>query len=459
MKSGSRDMTVGSPLRLLTAFTLPALAGNLLNQVYSITDSIIVGRYLGQTSLAAIGVTMPIVLLTAAMVIGLNVGVGILLSQAFGRKDIGQMRHTFANSLYLALIIAVFTTGVGLPLTLPILKLMGTPSAPMAEAASYMHINFATTIFPLLYYLFNNAFRGMGDSMMALWCLIVSVVINVFLDILFVAVFGWGVPGTAWATAIAQALSVVFSAVMLYRRFPEMRLRRADFRPDRPLLGEITKLAVPIAVQTGFNNLGNVVVQSCINGFGEAVMAAYTAASRLGTLSLMPAETLGSSMSVFAGQNFGAGRLGRIKKGVKASWQLNVIISVILGGVLLVFGKSFIGLFLKDPSREVTTAAYRFLLFAAVPGILNGIMCIYQQTLRGVGKATQAVIGGFMQLGAKVLVALLGARVILQLDVVWLAWPVSFVAGTVFPFLVYRRMIRGVPEDEPEQNENTEAKA
>lgn len=449
MKSGKKDMTVGSPLKLLTAFTLPALAGNLLNQVYSITDSIIVGRYLGQTSLAAIGVTMPIVLLTAAMVIGLNVGVGILLSQAFGRKDIDQMRHTFANSFYLALIIAVFTTGVGLPLTVPILKLMGTPAAPMAEAASYMHINFATTIFPLLYFLFNNAFRGMGDSMTALWCLIVSVVVNVFLDILFVAVFGWGVPGSAWATAIAQALSVVFSVIMLYRRFPEMHLKREDFRLDRPLLGAITKLAVPIAVQTGFNNLGNVVVQGCINGFGEAVMAAYTAASRLGTLSLMPAETLGSSMSVYAGQNFGAGRHGRIRAGVKASWQLNVIISVVLSGALLIFGKSCIGLFLKEPSAEVTTAAYRFLLFAAMPGILNGIMCIYQQTLRGVGKATQAVIGGFMQLGAKVLVALLGAKVFMQLDVVWLAWPISFVAGTVFPFFAYHKMFRGVPEDEP----------
>ena len=444
-------MTIGSPLQLLTAFTLPALAGNLLNQVYSITDSIIVGRYLGQTSLAAIGVTMPIVLLTAAMVIGLNIGVGILLSQAFGRKDIDQMRHTFANSFYLALIIAVFTTGVGLPLTVPILKLMGTPAAPMAEAASYLHINFATTIFPLLYFLFNNAFRGMGDSMTALWCLIVSVVINIFLDILFVAVFGWGVPGSAWATAIAQALSVVFSVIMLYRRFPEMHLKRKDFRLDRPLLGAITKLAVPIAVQTGFNNLGNVVVQSCINGFGEAVMAAYTAASRLGTLSLMPAETLGSSMSVYAGQNYGAGKLGRIRKGVKASWQMNVIISVILGSALLIFGKMSVGLFLKDPSPEVTTTAYRFLLFAAVPGILNGIMCIYQQTLRGVDKATQAVIGGFMQLGAKVLAALLGAKVFLKLDMVWLAWPISFVAGTIFPFIVYQRMFHGVSDRESEQ--------
>jgi len=435
-------MTEGSPLRLLTAFTLPALAGNLLNQVYSITDSIIVGRYLGQTSLAAIGVCMPVVLLTAAMVIGLNIGVGILLSQSFGRRDIDSMRHTFANSFYLALIIAVFTTAVGYPLTVPILKLMGTPAGPMAEAAQYMHINFLTTIFPLLYFLFNNAFRGMGDSMTALWCLIVSVVINVLLDILFVAVLGCGVAGSAWATAIAQALSVVFSVIMLYKKYPEMHLKKEDFRFDKPLLGKITRLAVPIALQTGFNNLGNIVVQSCINGFGEAVMAAYTAASRLGTLSLLPVETVGSALSVYAGQNHGAGRRDRIRLGVKASWQLNIIISVILSGILLAGGKFCIRLFLEEPSAEVTTAAYRYLLFAAVPGVLDGIMCIYQQTLRGVGKATQAVIGGFIQLGAKVVMALLGAHVFVNLDVVWLAWPVSFLAGTVFPFLVYRRMLR-----------------
>ncbi len=447
MKASSRDMTVGKPLRLLTVFTIPALAGNLLNQVYSITDSIIVGRYLGQTSLAAIGVTMPVVLLTAAMIIGLNVGVGILLSQSFGRKDTDGMRHILANSLYLALIIAIFTTAVGYPLTVPILKLMGTPEGPMKEAAQYMHINFATTIFPLLYFLLNNAFRGMGDSMTALWCLIVSVVVNVFLDIFFVAVLGLGVAGTAWATAIAQAMSVIFSIIMLYVKFPQMRLKKSDFKLEKKLLGGISKLAVPIAVQTGFNNLGNIVVQSCINGFGEAIMAAYTAASRVGTLSLMPAETVGSSLSVYAGQNYGAKKPGRIRLGVRASWWMNIVISVVLGLLMIFLGKQSTGLFLEDPSVEVTNAAYCYLLFAAVPGILNGMMCIYQQTIRGVGKATQAVIGGFMQLGAKVLLALLGAYVFKSLDIVWLAWPVSFVVGTIYPFFVYRKTFRAVPAE------------
>lgn len=441
MKSNAMDMTVGSPLRILTAFTLPALAGNLLNQVYSITDSIIVGRFLGQTALAAIGVCMPIILLTASMIIGLNVGVGILMSQSFGRKDIPQMRHIFANSFYLAGLLSVLVALIGYPLTVPILKLMGTPEGPLREAASYMHINFVTTVFPLFYFLFNNAFRGMGDSLTALYCLIVSVVCNIFLDILFVAVFGFGVAGSAWATALSQGLSVLFAFIMLYKKYKEMHMTKEDFRMDMPLLKNITTLAVPIALQSGFNNLGNVIVQSCINGFGEAVMAAYTAASRLGTLSLMPVENVGNSLSVFAGQNYGAQKEERIKEGVRASWQLNIIMSVILGLVLIFFGKNMVGLFLENPGEEVMTVAYRYLLIAAVPGIFDGIMFIYQQVLRGMGRATESVYGGFMQLGAKVVIALIGAH-FLNLDIVWLAWPLSFIAGTIYPYIVYKRLTK-----------------
>lgn len=227
---------------------------------------------------------------------------------------------------------------------------------------------------------------------------------------------------------------------MLYWKYKEMRMTREDFRVDPPLLKEVTVLAVPIALQSGFNNLGNIVVQSCINGFGETVMAAYTVASRLGTLSLMPVENVGNSMSVYAGQNFGAGDHKRIRMGVKASQVLNIVISAIMGLLLILFGRNMIYLFLENPSEEILTVSYRYLLFAAVPGILNGIMCIYQQTLRGVGQAGKSVIGGFMQLGTKVAVALLGAYALRNLDVVWLAWPLSFIAGTIYPYIVYKQM-------------------
>lgn len=435
----SLDMTKGSALKALTAFTLPALAGNLLNQAYSITDSIVVGRVLGQTSLAAIGVCMPIILLTSSMVIGVNIGVSILMSQAFGRKDIAAMRHILANSLYLGLIISLITVALGIPLTRPVLKLMGTPEGPMEEAVTYMYITFAATICPLMYFMFNGVFRSFGDSVTSLYCLIVSVVSNIVLDILFVTAFHWGVAGSAYATALAQILSIIFSVITLYKKYPEIRLKKEDIYYDRKLIRQITGFAIPIAVQNGFNNLGNIVVQGCINGFGEAVMAAYTAASRLGTLSLMPVENLGGSLSVYAGQNYGAKKFKRIKLGVNSAWILNVIMSTVLGLVLVIGGRNIAGLFIADASEEVMKTAYQYLLIAAVPGILCGMMCIYQQVLRGIGKPNDSVIGGFMQLGAKVVVALAGAIIFKNLTVVWLAWPISFVVGTIYPYIIYKK--------------------
>lgn len=439
MKRQNLDMTAGDPFRLLTLFTIPALASNLLNQVYSFTDSLIVGRYLGQTSLAAVGVCMPVILLVSAMVIGLNIGVGILMSQCFGRHDYDAMRHTLANAVYLGLILGVVVAAIGIPTAQPILELMGTPEGPMQDAVAYMRISFVATVFPIFYYMFSNAFRGIGDGYTALYCLVVSVISNVILDYVFVAMFGWGVAGSAYATALAQGLSVVFAVAMLYIKYPQMRMNRQDFRPDGKLFAQVTRLAVPIAVQSGFNNLGNVVVQSCINGFGEVVMASYTVASRLGSFALMPVETVGGSLSVYAGQNHGAKRTDRIDEGVNASVKLNLIVSTVLGALLVLFGKPLTRLFLPEAAEQVMAISYRHLLYTAVPGFLYGLMFVYQYVLRGVGKAKESMVGSFMQLGAKVAVAACGAWLLHSLDLVWIAWPVSYIAGTIYPYIVYTR--------------------
>ena len=206
------DMTEGKPISLLWAFTFPTLMGNLLNQVYSITDSIVVGRYLGQTALAAVGSTMPVILLLAALMIGINVGVGIIISRYFGQKNEELMRRAFVNSLYLGLFLSAGMMVMGLTFSGTILRWMGTPEGPLQEATAYLEISFITMICPLMYYLFSSAFRGLGDSQTALYCLIVSVLSNIGLDVLFVAVFRWGVAGSAWATALAQALSAVVAA-------------------------------------------------------------------------------------------------------------------------------------------------------------------------------------------------------------------------------------------------------
>lgn len=426
------DMTEGKPISLLWAFTFPTLMGNLLNQVYSITDSIVVGRYLGQTALAAVGSTMPVILLLAALMIGINVGVGIIISRYFGQKNEELMRRAFVNSLYLGLFLSAGMMVMGLTFSGTILQ----------EATAYLEISFITMICPLMYYLFSSAFRGLGDSQTALYCLIVSVLSNIGLDMLFVAVFRWGVAGSAWATALAQALSAVVAAVLLFRKYPMMRMRRQDLRLHGKLLRQITVLAIPIAVQSAFNNLGNLVAQSAVNLFGEATMAAYTAASRIGTLALMPVETIGSSLSVYASQNHGAGKPQRIRQGVRASLQLSLVVSTVLGVFLLLCGRQMAGLFLTEPSAEILTVVQRFLLITAVPGILAGVMQVYQQVLRGVDRANQALMGGVMQLITKIAVVAVGAWGMRNLDVVWLGWPASFVAGTVIPYFCFQKIVR-----------------
>ena len=425
-------MTRGDVLGGLLAFSVPSLIGNLLHQVYSLTDSIVVGRILGMEALAAVGCTLPLILLLAALMIGTNIGVGVLLSQAFGAKDMPRMRRGFLNSLYVGLGISLVLAVVGVPFSKPILVLMGTPEGPLQNAVAYLRINFITSFCPMAYYLFSCAFRGMGDSRTDLYCLIVSVSTNVVLDILFVAVFRWGVAGSAWATALAQLGSAVVAAVLLFRKYPVMRPARADLMPDRKLIAQIGRLSVPIAAQSAFNNIGNLVAQGAVNGFGAVVMAAYTAAGRVGAFALMPLETVGNTLSIFVGQNYGAGKMGRIDEGRRVALRLQLLLSTVLGLLLILFGKPVTRLFLADASEELLTVSYAYLLITAAPGFLAGLMFTYQQLLRGMGDTRASMRGGVIQLVAKVAVIALGAQVLHSLNAVWAAWPVSFAAAALY---------------------------
>ena len=328
-------MTQGDVRKALLAFSVPSLIGNLLHQVYSLTDSIVVGRILGMEALAAVGCTMPLILLLAALMIGTNIGVGVLLSQAFGAHDMERMRRGFLNSLYVGLGISAVLAVIGAPLSQPVLKLMGTPEETLRNATAYLRINFLTSFCPMLYYLFSCAFRGMGDSRTDLYCLIVSVAMNVVLDILFVAAFHWGVAGSAWATAIAQLSSSVFAAILLFKKYPVMRPGPGDMKPDRKLISTIGRLSVPIAAQSAFNNIGNLVAQGAVNSFGAVAMAAYTAAGRVGAFALMPLETLGNTLSIYTGQNYGAGKTARMEEGRRVTLRLQFGLSTVLGVLLL----------------------------------------------------------------------------------------------------------------------------
>ena len=417
MQKTSLDMTQGDVLGGLLAFSVPALIGNLLHQVYSLTDSIVVGRILGVEALAAVGCTMPLILLLASLMIGTNIGVGVLLSQAFGAHDMLRMRRGFFNSLYVGLGISLVLAVIGTPLAKPVLVLMGTPEGPLQNAVAYLRINFLTSLCPMLYYLFSCAYRGMGDSRTDLYCLIVSVAMNVLLDILFVAVFRWGVA---------------------FKKYPVMRPEKADLYPDRALMAEIGRLSVPIAAQSAFNNIGNLVAQGAVNVFGTVAMAAYTAASRVGAFALMPLETLGNTLSIYTGQNYGAGKPVRIEQGRIITLRMQLILSTALGLLLVLFGRGITRLFLADASKELLDISYQYLLITAVPGALAGLMFTYQQLLRGVGDTVASMRGGVIQLAVKVAAIAVGVRVFHSLTLTWTAWPLSFAAAALYLLLHYR---------------------
>ena len=395
-------MTQGDVMRGLVAFSVPSLIGNLLHQVYSLTDSIVVGRILGVEALAAVGCTMPLILLLAALMIGTNIGVGVLLSQAFGAQDMDRMRRGFLNSLYVGAGISLALAVFGAPLSRPVLVLMGTPEETLQNAVAYLRINFLTSLCPMLYYLFSCAFRGMGDSRTDLYCLAVSVGMNVVLDILFVAAFRWGVAGSAWATALAQLTSAVFAAILLFKKYPAMRPEKDDLKPDGKLIGTIGRLSIPIAAQSAFNNIGNLVAQGAVNGFGAVAMAAYTAAGRVGAFALMPLETFGNTLSIYTGQNYGAGKMDRLAEGKRVTLRLQLLLSTVLGLLLLLFGRAITRLFLADTTEELLKISYQYLLITAVPGILPGLMFTFQQLLRGTGDTAASMVGGLIQLVTKV---------------------------------------------------------
>ena len=433
-------MTQGDVLGGLLAFSAPALVGNFLHQIYSLTDSIVVGRVLGVEALAAVGCTMPIILLLASLMIGTNIGVSILLSHAFGARDMDGMRRGFFNSLYLGLMISAVMAAAGAPLSGAMLRLLGTPEGPLQGASSYLRISFLTSFCPLFYYLFSCAFRGMGDSRTDLYCLIVSVGMNVLLDILFVAVFHWGIAGSAWATALAQLVSAVFAAVLLFHKYPVLRPAAEDLRPDGKLIGRIGRLSLPIAAQSAFNNLGNLAAQGAVNAFGEIAMAAYTAAGRVGAFALMPLETLGNSLAIYTAQNYGAGKPERIEDGKRVTLRLQLLLSTALGLLLALFGRHLTRIFLEDVSGDLLHISYQYLLITAVPGALAGLMFTYQQLLRGIGDTVASMRGGIVQLLSKVAFIAVGALAFRILSVVWFAWPVSFASAALYLLLHYRKI-------------------
>ncbi|EHI98646.1 MATE efflux family protein [Clostridium sp. DL-VIII] len=421
------DMTEGNEVSHIIKFTLPMLAGNVFQQFYNLIDSIVVGKYVGANALAAVGACGSLCFLFFSVCLGLSVGIGILISQYFGAKEEEQVKRAIANSTYVIGISGVIMSILGVVLARQVLQLLNTPPEILNDSVAFLRIASGGMIAVAAYNAIAAMLRALGDSRTPLIFLIVSCAINVVLDLILVLKFGFGVPGTAFATVISQACAAVGCIVFAVLKNPYFKLKREHWKVNKSMITKCIKIGVPVAIQNSAIAVSLVALQSVVNGFGETAVAAFTATSRVEQLIQQPFNSLGAAMSTFSGQNMGADKLDRVKKGyhksilIVAGFSILALLAAQLGGraIMEVFVNDEAVITLGASAIKITSCAYFPL----------GMIYITRGLLNGTGDAFYAMINGFVEVAGRV--GFSGALSIIPFLGVWSVWTTSGLTWTI----------------------------
>lgn len=430
-------MTKGSPLKLILSFSVPMLIGNVFQQVYNFVDAAVVGRFVGAESLAAVGSTGTIFAVMICLMMGLTSGSGIIISQCFGSRKFDEMRKTVTGLIYIVVILSVITSIAGIIFARPILRLLSTPDGVIDEAVRYVNIIFAFTIGMAMYNSASAILRSLGDSRTPLYALILSSLLNVGLDLLFVIVFKTGVAGAAIATVIAQIISAVYCIVHIVRYREQLNLEGISFKTSKEALIRIFQTGLPAALESCLISLGTMSVQRLVNSFGEMTMAAYTAATKIDSIAIAPIVSIGMSLSVFAGQNRGAGNLDRIKKGLYQTLLSLIGICIVLAVVIVLLRHQLLGLFLdKNEAAEAIIIGSRYLVIVSVAYIVAAVMRTYLNILRGAGDVNTSAIAGILELTGRIIFAYILVHPFGSTGI-WMATPLAWAMGASVPVIRY----------------------
>ncbi len=403
--SYTQKMTEGSELKHIILFTLPLFAGNLFQQLYNIVDSVIVGKFLGSDKLAAVGTTGSMTYLFSTLCIGLSVGAGILISQRFGAGMHREVRKLIANSAYVIMAFGAVITIISVAFSETLMRLMNTPNDLLRDAADYMRAACSGTLCVAAYNWINSVMRSLGDSRTPLIFLVVASLLNVGLDLLFVVALGWGVTGAAYATVISQGVSAAGSIIVGFRKNPYFRLTRADIKPVLSVCRRCIVTGVLIALQNAMISVSMIFLQRTANGFGETVMAAYTATMRVEQLVQQPFASLNAAVSTFVGQNIGAGQQRRVIRGYHRSMAVTVGFALAIMGVFLLLGDQIVGMFVDEP--EVIEIGGSALRLSCLFYIALGTIHTTRGLLNGAGDVIYAMLNGFAEVVGRIGFAIL----------------------------------------------------
>lgn len=431
------NMTKGNPIKMILAFSVPMLIGNIFQQVYNFVDAAVVGRFVSAEALAAVGATGTLMAIANCLMMGLTNGAGIIISQCLGARNYEELRKTVTGLVYIVILTSIITSTLGIIFARPILEFLNTPSTIIKDAVRYIDVIFLFLMGTAIYNAAGSVLRNLGDSRTPLYALILASIINVGLDLLFVIVFDLGVIGAAVATIISQIISAAYCVVHIIRYHEQLNLGGITARTSKTAIKKIFRTGLPAALESCLISLGAMSVQRLVNSCGDMTIAAYTAATKIDAIAIAPVVSVGTALSVYTGQNMGADDFDRIRKGLYQTLAALVCICAVLATVIVIFRTQLLGLFLDRRSAPI--AIYiggNYLKIVCFAYIVAAIMRTYMNVLRGAGDVNISALSGVMELAGRIIFAYILVRP-LGATGIWLATPLAWATGATVPVIRY----------------------
>ena len=444
-KGGTRGdmetLTTGKPGKVILRFAIPIYLGYILQQVYQMVDNIIVGQFVGANAFAAVGSTYGLYFLVSGFVWGITTGFTVLTAQKYGEGDLEKTRQTVGTAMLLSGILTAIVTAVSL-LCMPwLLKLLRTPKDIYGDAYAYIAIICAGMVAQVIYNLMAGILRAVGNSRVPLYFLILSAVLNIFLDLLFIVPLKMGTAGAALATVIAQGISGTLCLIYIAKKVPFLKLKKEDFRFRKDLATSELSVGIPMALQFSITSIGMLIIQTSLNSLGTLAVTAYTVGNKVDVILEQGPVAIGATMSTYAAQNLGAGKIQRIRAGVTASLRIMVWYFLSLGILIFFGGKYVTYLFVSENVSAIIGNVDLFLKILAVTAIFLGVLCIFRSCVQGMGHGAVSLTGGVLELAGRAIVA----GMTMYLGKFWcicLGYPLAWLFAAVFFIGVYWKVMK-----------------
>lgn len=393
-----KDLTHGSPTKLILMFTLPLIVGNVFQQLYLLSDTLIVGRLLGVSALAAVGCSGCLMFFMIGFVIGFTSGLSICTGQYFGAKDEVGIRQSAAACTTLSVITTIFTTIIGVLLVRPALIFLQTPPEVLDMACTFSIIIFLGIAATMLFNISSNLIRALGDSTTPLYFLILGCVLNIILEVLFIGVFNWGIQGAGFATVLAQFINGGCCVYYIKKKIPQLHFSMKELKISKEVAIQHLKVALPMGFQASIIAIGAIILQVPLNNLGEVAVAAYAAAQKIDMIAMMPLMSFGMAMAAYTAQNYGAGRMDRIKDGVNKCILMSGSFSILVGLMSICLGPTLIRLFVGEGQEQVVEYGHIYLIVNGSCYLILSLLFIYRYTLQGLGQSIIPTFAGIMEL-------------------------------------------------------------